>query len=144
MKRVITLPWAVPKKNSRAINTHTGRSFPNKRYRAWHSAAVKVLQLQQATGLSLGAVRPVARFFAPDRRTRDLTNVYQSVEDTFNDVQVWLDDNYFVQDCFFPIFMGVDKENPRIVVELIYGGDDMEFLDAVRAALAEKRLRRKE
>ena len=40
--------------------------------------------------------------------------------------------------------MGEDKENPRIVVELIYGGDDMEFLDAVREALAEKRLRRKE
>lgn len=142
MKRVVTLPWAVPKKNSRTTNTRTGRSFPSKRYRAWHDAAVKVIQLQQAAGLALGAVRPVIRFFAPDMRARDLTNVYQSVEDTFNDMQVWLDDNYFVQDCFFPIFMGVDRENPRIVVELIWGSDDYEYLDAVREALEEKRLRR--
>ena len=141
MKRIVVLPWAVPKKNSRVTDPRTGRSFPNKRYKAWHGTAVKSLQLQQATGMGLDKVRPVARFFAPDARKRDLTNIYQSVEDTFNDVQVWLDDNYFVQDCLFPIFMGIDRDDPRIVVELIYGGDDKEFLDAVREALEDKRLR---
>lgn len=115
---MIVLPFPVPKKNSR-VNTHSGRSFPNARYVRWHRAAETLLQNQ------LGKYLPqyykcwtVAVFYAPDKRKRDLTNLYQSVEDLFNDLHLWKDDNYYCQPSLALFFGGVDKLNPRVEVDL--------------------------
>lgn len=116
---MLTIPFPVPKKNSR-VNTRSGRSFPSARYTKWHRAAQTVVQNQLGNYRSpLSCALTVAIFWAPDKRKRDLTNLYQSIEDLFNDMKVWADDNYFVQPALALFFGGVDKYNPRVDVFLL-------------------------
>lgn len=130
----ITLPFPVPKKNSR-VNTRQGRSFPNARYVRWHKLAATLLANQLGKNLpSVYKCETIAVFYAPDKRKRDLTNLYQSVEDLFNDIGLWTDDNYYCQRSISLFFGGVDKENPRVEVGLFFDADtyEQEFLHQLR------------
>ena len=126
---MLTIPFPVPKKNSR-VNTRSGRSFPSARYTKWHRAAQTVIQNQWGRYYSpLPRAFVVAIFYAPDKRKRDLTNLYQSVEDLFNDMGIWEDDNYFVQPVLSLFFGGIDKVNPH--VEVYFARDLEHYIEQV-------------
>ena len=101
------------KKNSR-INTRSGMSFPSAKYTAWHKDAVN--QLKGVKPIPSGTPL-VFTYFSDSKRSGDLSNKWQSIEDTFTDCGIIEDDNWFILPDIHMKFGGVDKENPRAVIE---------------------------
>jgi Holliday junction resolvase RusA-like endonuclease len=86
------------KKNSR-INTRSGRSFPNKKYRDWHVLAVGqiVYQKMKMKNVSFPIDRPIRIkmiFTHGDLRRRDSDNGASSILDTLKDSGIIADDNW--------------------------------------------------
>ena len=115
------VPFPVPKKNSRVTNRKTGRSFPSKRYREWHKIASEVVSYQTRPKDAIKRCVAVCRFYAPDKRKRDLSNFWESVADLFVDLGILEDDNWFIMPIVRLEFIGIDKENPRaeLTLELV-------------------------
>lgn len=111
---VITLYGSVPSKKNSRINTKSGRSFPSSKYTAWHKEAI--LQLKGIEKIPSGT--PVRfTYYADSKRSGDLSNKWQSIEDTFTDCGIIEDDNWFILPDIHMVFGGVDKENPRCTIE---------------------------
>jgi hypothetical protein len=109
MNKIVLIGSVPSKKNSR-INTRSGRSFPSSKYTAWHKDACK----------QLVGVKPIPpktplifTYFADSKRSGDLSNKWQSIEDTFTDCGIIEDDNWFILPDIHMKFGGVDRENPR-------------------------------
>lgn len=88
------------KKNSRIINTKTGRSFPSKKYTEWHkSALVQLMQFPRPDKPIDTPVRIVLKFTHGDLRRRDSDNGCSSIMDLLVDAGILADDNWnIVQD----------------------------------------------
>lgn len=110
----IVLTGNVPSKKNSRINTRSGRSFPSAKYTTWHKDAV-----QQLSGVSpIASGTPIIfTYYADSRRSGDLSNKWQSIEDTFTDCGIIEDDNWFILPDIHMKFGGVDKENPRAEIE---------------------------
>lgn len=110
----ITLLGTVPSKKNSRINTRSGLSFPSKNYTVWHKDAV-----QQLMGIDKIPDGTPLRFtyYSDSKRSGDLSNKWQSIEDTFTDVGIITDDNWFILPDIHMKFGGVDKENPRAEIE---------------------------
>lgn len=65
-----------------------------------------------------GSVSILAVFFPPDRRKADLSNKFESVADLLVDAGVLEDDNWFVCPSVTIELGEVDKENPRVEIEI--------------------------
>jgi hypothetical protein len=110
----ITLLGIIPSKKNSRINTRSGLSFPSAKYTAWHKDAVKQLQ----------GVKPIPSktplvftYYSDSMRSGDLSNKWQSVEDTFTDCGIITDDNWWELPDLHLKFGGVDKLNPRGEIE---------------------------
>ena len=113
MTKIVILGSTPSKKNSR-INTRSGRSFPSSKYTAWHKDAV--LQLA-GTQPILPGTPLIFTYYADSKRSGDLSNKWQSIEDTFTDCGIIIDDNWFILPDIHMKFGGVDRENPRAEIE---------------------------
>lgn len=110
-----------PKKNSR-INTRSGKSFPSKRYKAWHDASVLALRADLASGRlqripSECRVKMKCVFFHGDLRSRDSDNQLSSILDLLKDVKIIEDDNWKIvpEKHVYDVY---DKGNARCIVTL--------------------------
>lgn len=110
----IVLTGIVPSKKNSRINTRSGRSFPSSKYTAWHKDIVTQLSGQCAIpkGTPL-----VFTYYSDSMRSGDLSNKWQSIEDTFTDCGIIEDDNWFQLPDIHMRFGGVDKINPRAEIE---------------------------
>jgi Holliday junction resolvase RusA-like endonuclease len=82
----------VPSKKNSRINTRSGRSFPSERYSAWHKQVIRTLPAVTVEG-------PVCinmAFALDSLRSRDLTNMAESVMDLLVDAGILADDNWKV------------------------------------------------
>ena len=111
--KIILLGIVPSKKNSR-INTRSGRSFPSSKYTAWHKDACR--QLQGIKPIKKGTPL-VFTYYSDSMRSGDLSNKWQSIEDTFTDCGIIEDDNWFILPDIHMIFGGVDRDNPRAIIE---------------------------
>jgi Holliday junction resolvase RusA-like endonuclease len=110
----ITLLGLIPSKKNSRINTRNGLSFPSKKYTEWHKDAVK--QLQGVKPIPKGTPL-VFTYYSDSMRSGDLSNKWQSVEDTFTDCGIIEDDNWFILPDLHLKFGGVDRKNPRGIIE---------------------------
>jgi len=111
---IIELKGSVPSKKNSRINTRSGRSFPSSKYTAWHKEAIK--QLEGVKPIPTGT--PIVfTYYSDSKRSGDLSNKWQSIEDTFTDVGIIEDDNWFILPDIHMKFGGVDKDNPRAIIE---------------------------
>lgn len=111
---IIELRGNVPSKKNSRINTRSGLSFPSKKYTDWHKDAIK--QLVGVEKIPPGT--PVVfTYYSDSKRSGDLSNKWQSIEDTFTDVGIIEDDNWFILPDIHMKFGGIDKENPRAIIE---------------------------
>lgn len=110
----IILTGIVPSKKNSRINTRSGLSFPSKKYTTWHKDAVK--QLQGVKKIPSGTPL-VFTYYNDSKRSGDLSNKWQSIEDTFTDCGIIEDDNWFILPDIHMKFGGVDKENPRAEID---------------------------
>ena len=107
------------KKNSRNIFVRGGKLFniPSKDYNEWHKVAfLQLLPFRNAGKIKFTCVR--LRFWAPDKRSADLSNKTESIMDLLVDAAIIEDDNWWIIKDLNLEFMGVDKANPRCEITL--------------------------
>ena len=115
-----TISGMVPaKKNSKRMVWAHGRKLliPSQRHNDWHADAEKQLTIlrPQCVG-STSLIR--ASFYVSDNRRRDLSNMWESVGDLLVDFGILEDDCWQKTGPIELVPMGIDKENPRVLVEL--------------------------
>lgn len=110
----IELRGLVPSKKNARINTRSGRSFPSTRYTAWHKDAIE--QLKGIKPIPSGTPL-VFTYYSDTMRRGDLSNKWQSIEDTFKDCGIITDDNWFILPDIHMKFGGVDKKNAHCIIE---------------------------
>lgn len=91
--------------------------MPSASYCEWEEEHVS--QLQQA---AIGRLQPpysiIYRVYPPDKRTADLTNKIEGINDSLVKAGILADDNWFLLKEVSAVFMEVDRLNPRIEVEI--------------------------
>lgn len=106
------------KKNSRIVNTKTGRSFPSKRYSEWHKNAVFQLVHQTRNIPQINEPCRISMTFVHgDLRRRDSDNGTSSILDLLTDCGVLKDDNWqIVQEL--SVKNSYSKGNPSCEVSI--------------------------
>lgn len=119
----ITLKGRIPsKKNSKRI---IGRGRPmlisSKAYQEWEAGQLIYLRsLNLSKGIEKASIKVV--FYMPDNRKADLSNKFESIADLLVKAGILVDDSW---QCLSPVLLvceGVDKENPRVELELTLVG----------------------
>lgn len=112
------------KKNSRIINTKTGRSFPSKKYSEWHKLAYWELthRFQLPPEPIHTPVRIVLKFTHGDLRRRDSDNGCSSIMDLLVDAKVLEDDCWKIVQSI-SISNTYEKNNARCDI-LIHSVED--------------------
>jgi Holliday junction resolvase RusA-like endonuclease len=106
------------KKNSMVAMCIGGkpRLLQSKLYRDYEKDALK--QLMAWGNLYIpGPVQVICRYFVPDKRRRDLTNLLAATHDILQKSGIIEDDSLIVSvDC--SRIVGVDRKNPRVEIEI--------------------------
>lgn len=117
----ITLYGRIPsKKNSRITIYKYGKiiNIPSNSYREWHKEQTEYLKIfgpkKTYTHCSLSMT-----FFFPDKRRSDTINKEESVLDLFVDLGIIKDDDWTCVSTRHIYSGGVDKENPRVEIDII-------------------------
>lgn len=58
------------------------------------------------------------KFYVPDRRKRDIANYIEAIQDILVKYEVIQDDNYNIVSSLDGTRMYIDKENPRVEIEI--------------------------
>lgn len=119
---VITLNGETPSKKNSRINTRSGRSFPSKKYKAWHDTVVSELAFliarKQIETIPNGKeVILTATFCHGNFKRRDSDNQLSSILDTLVDAGILPDDNWKI----IPekhIYDKYEKNNPHCIIEI--------------------------
>ena len=118
----LTLKGSVPSKKNSKRRIQRGRNVfmvPSEAHEAWHGTAIHEAIKQWAGKPTLTETRQVVlNFYGADRRKADLSNKAESVMDLLVDAGILLDDNWFVVPCLVLLFACVDKDDPRVVIDL--------------------------
>jgi Holliday junction resolvase RusA-like endonuclease len=117
----ITLTGSVPpKKNSKQWIVRGGKKYqiPSDRHKAWHDDAWFQLIQQKAARDRITDVELTMTFFVVDNRKRDLTNMAESVNDLLVDFNVIDDDAWQVCPKITLTCAGIDRKNPRVVIDI--------------------------
>lgn len=121
----IKLDGEVPAKKNSRINTKDGRSFPSKRYSAWHKSAqvqifeqIKPMRINRPCELSIC-------FIHGDLRRRDSDNGVSSICDLLVDTGVIEDDNWQIV-CSIKVRNEYQKGNAHCLVNICYFSEEGE------------------
>ena len=119
LTRTITFLDRIPsKKNSQGFKKVGSRIiiYPSKEYRAWEAKAIAD-DLYGIAPIPWESIAAEMTIFAPDKRSADLSNKWESIADCLVKAGILPDDNWFVLDAVTLKFGGVDKKNPRAEVK---------------------------
>lgn len=121
---ILVIPGDCPsKKNGKRIitNHRTGKPMiiSSARHNDWERAAVATIRLQfDGYRVTDYPVALSLTFYFKDKRAHDLDNVAASIMDVLTKAEVLEDDSTKYVDSLSLAFGGVDKENPRVEIEL--------------------------
>lgn len=119
--RIILYGRVPSKKNSKRRIQRGTHIFmvPSQQHADWHEEQMLYLRGMWPKNLVLTSVKRCELvFFAPDRRKADLSNKAESVMDLLVDAGVLKDDSWFVVPDLRLRLGGVDKEQPRVIIEV--------------------------
>lgn len=118
LSTIFMLEGQVPaKKNSRRLFYKNGRmiNIPSEKYQEWHDNSRKQLE-------GFGKLKPpydlTCTFWVKDKRPRDLDNMIASVCDLLQDVEIIENDDAKLLTHIEAYYGGVDKDCPRVKIEL--------------------------
>ena len=97
---------------------------PSDRHEDWHLDASWQLKAQKRPADPIEMASIVITIFAENKRPSDLSNKAESIMDLLVDMEIIKDDNWFVIGDLHLKFGGVDKENPRAVIEIHQHGSN--------------------
>ena len=86
--------------------------FPSKKYKAWLQSC------QHLNPYGFDSVSLHYRYYFPENRSRDTENYVKCVSDYLVKESVITDDNWHVVKDMRLTPMGIDKQNPRVEVEI--------------------------
>jgi hypothetical protein len=116
------------KKNAkRMATTKSGRSIllPSKLYEAWHNEHLSALQ---DLGYKLiPPYRMEVELYPPDLLIADLSNKIESIQDILVDAEILENDDYFKVYSTHPIFVAIDRQNPRFEVTIYSAQERVEY-----------------
>mgnify|MGYP003294294710 CR=1 FL=1 len=118
-----TLYGEVPSKKNSRVNIRNGRSFPNKRYQAWHRKSL--FELKSITENFAEPVYIKLHFYHQDNRRRDSDNGVSSVFDTLVDARIIQDDRWQII-LGYEVKNDLDKKNPRVTITITTYADYLE------------------
>ncbi len=103
-----------------AINRRTGKPFPvtAKAVKEWQDDVHKQLT-SQYKGCSEGKVTIAYSFFVKDNRRRDLDNMASSCMDALVKAGLISDDSWQIVPKISISCAGIDKDNPRVIIDII-------------------------
>lgn len=116
----IILKGRIPSKKNQKIIVCRGRYpllLPSKNHQIWHEEKSWELKIQKVSRIeNIKSVEMI--FFVPDNRKADLSNKAESLMDLLVDNGILEDDNCFVVPKLILSLGGVDKENPRVEINI--------------------------
>ena len=117
----IVISGRIPsKKNSRLTFARGNKiiNIPSKAYASWHKDALE--QLSSYSGGLLEDIEKVTlSFWAPDKRSSDLSNKTESIMDLLVDKGILKDDNWFIVPRLELVLKGIDRVNPRCEIDIV-------------------------
>lgn len=115
MNKIIITGNCPSKKNSKIISCRGVRPllFPSSKYTDWHKDASRQLIGQK----QINSTKLTVTFFAGDNRKFDLSNKFESIADLLVDNGLLKDDNWEYLNDVHLLFGGIDKDNPRAIIE---------------------------
>lgn len=118
----ITLLGDVPsKKNAKQIVYVRGKPIivSSSRFKLWNNTSLKAVKAFYR-GLNVKNVESIIMtIFPSSKRKADLSNKFESVADLLVDAGIIEDDNWFIVPKVVLLFGGVDKQNPRVCIDII-------------------------
>ena len=115
----IVLYGRIPsKKNSKQIIRW--RIISSKNYLEWEKKQIEYLWDELTETLEvLPPYKIICNFYMPDKRKSDLSNKFESIADML--VKFWLfeDDNYTILPNIQLNYKWYDKENPRVIIDIL-------------------------
>ncbi len=108
------------KKNAGRMVNARGRRFrvPSERYMIWERTAKQILMTWPEPPVEVPFILKCS-FFVPDNRARDLSNLYEGIQDVLKTMRVIKDDAWQYLAGHDGSRVYIDKENPRTEVEII-------------------------
>jgi len=117
--RIVLTGRPITKKNSQTIarNRRTGRPYvlQSEQYRRYEEDCLK--QLMACRARFAGPVRMKCLYWMPDRRRPDLLGLLQATADILEKAQI-IDNDRNVVSFDGSRIAGVDRENPRVEIEV--------------------------
>lgn len=107
------------KKNSKQIVFIKGRPLliASKKHKEWHKEQ-SIMLVKHRIPEPIEQCKIHLSFYAPDKRHADLSNKTESILDLLVDNHIITDDNWFVCPHLTLELIEVDKENPRVVIDI--------------------------
>ena len=114
------------KKNNQAVvlaRSKTGKYFPKKvdtkAYKEWQASAIPQINLQKPNFEIDYPINLACKFYMDTRVKVDLSALYEGIQDELVATNVLIDDNYLIVASHDGSGVFYDKENPRMVIEII-------------------------
>lgn len=109
------------KKNSQEIvfNRKTGHRMviQNKKYTEFEKECKKYIPILREPPINY-PINLKCEFYVPDARKRDLANFLEAIQDVLVKYELLEDDNYNIISSIDGCSMQIDRENPRIEIEI--------------------------
>lgn len=109
------------KKNSQEIvfNRKTGRRMviQNKKYTEFEKECKKYIPILREPPINY-PINLKCKFYVPDARKRDIANYLEAIQDVLVKYKILEDDNYNIVASIDGCSMQIDRENPRIEIEI--------------------------
>lgn len=118
----ITIPITPrSKKNSQEIvfNRKTGHRMviQNKKYTEFEKECKKYIPILNEQPINY-PINLKCEFYVPDARKRDIANYLEAIQDVLVKYKLLEDDNYNIVASIDGCSMQIDRENPRIEIEI--------------------------
>ena len=134
------------KKNNQAVvlaRSRSGKTFPKKvdtpAYKRWHSTAVPQINLQKPTLEIDFPINLACKFYMDTAVKVDLSALYEGIQDVLVELNVLTDDNYFIVASHDGSRVFIDRDNPRMEIEITAKFPDARITQpATLSALAKK------
>lgn len=110
---MIVLP--IPPSVNSLFGQHSGhKRFISKKYQAWLDSCPKLFHSEINEPVSIHY-----KFYLQNKRHRDLDNMIKAINDYLVKSRVIADDNYTIVQKMIIEFIEIDKNNPRVEVDII-------------------------
>jgi len=113
------------KKNNQSVvlaRSRSGKVFPKKvdtpAYKIWHKNAIPQINLQKPSLEIDFPINLACKFYMDTAGKVDLSGLYEGIQDVLVELNVLIDDNYTIVASHDGSGVFIDRDNPRMEIEI--------------------------